>query len=314
MKRLSVLLLAIFIVTVHAETVDRVVAVVGSEVITLYDLDRAMAPYLNEIKKAKNKDSKFKEIRLEVLSRLVDDLLLRQAVAESKVVATDDDLARAIRNVLAQNHITIEILKDELARKGISFDSYRDQLRKDIQRIKFVNQEIGLRVKISDQDLRDYYERHMDEFGAHQSVHIAQIVLPFDETTTDTTLSELKAKADEISSQARSGSSFSELAKKHSKGANAENGGDLGIVDPSSLMPEITDVIQSMNVGEVSRPILSSAGIHIIKLIDRAMPKTSDFEKLKDRIYSKMYDKRVAEELRQYLSELRKKMYVEIRE
>lgn len=298
----------------YSEVVEKIVAVVGGDIITLYDLDRAMAPRLDEIRRSPLKEQKYKEVRSQVLETLIDNMLLNQAVEDAKITVTNDDLARAIRNVLATNHITAETLKAELAEKGISFESYKEDLRKNIKRMKFINQEISSRVKISDQDLRDYYEKHMEQFGVHQSAHIAQIVLPFDQNTTKEKALEMKNKASEIVRQARSGTSFASLAKQYSKGLNAENGGDLGIVDPSKLLPEVSAALEKMRTGQISDPIISPAGIQIIHLIDRAQATRDDFEKMRERIYEKMYDQRVKEELDQYLSELKKKAYVEIRD
>jgi peptidyl-prolyl cis-trans isomerase SurA len=125
---------------------------------------------------------------------------------------------------------------------------------------------------------------------------------------------QMKAQAEELVKKARSGTPFSSLAKEFSKGPNADAGGDLGIVNPSLLLPEVASVLQKMNVGQISDPVISSAGIHIIHLIDRAQATGGDFEKMRPQIESKLYDERVKEELKNYLAELRKKTYVEIRD
>lgn len=297
-----------------AEVADRVVAIVGTEVITLYDVDRVMAQYSTEIAKAKNRDEKFKTVKREVLDALIADLLLKQAVMDAKIEVTSDDVARAIKNVLTQNQISIDVLKAELAKKGVSYESYKDDIKRNIERVKFINQQIGSVVKISDSDLRDYYQKHMEEFGGHQSAHIAQIVLPFEEGTTKEKAFELKAKAEDIVKQARGDTSFAALAKQYSKGPNAETGGDLGIVEPGKLLPEIRAALENIKVGQISEPIMSPAGVHIIYLIDRARATEADFEKMKELIYNKMYDQRMMEALDQYLSEQRKKTFVQVKE
>ncbi|MBI2342393.1 MAG: peptidylprolyl isomerase [Deltaproteobacteria bacterium] len=296
-----------------ADTIERIVAIVGSDIITLYELDRAMAPFVTEINNSANKELKFKNVRSEVLGRLVDNLLLKQAIENSKIAASNDEIVKAIQNVLKQNHISIDVLKAELAGKGISYDSYKKDIEQNIQRIKFINQEIGSQIKISDEDMRDYYKKNMSQFGVNQSIHIAQIVLPFEQATTKEQALELKNQANDILKQARSGKSFAQLAKEYSKGPNAENGGDLGLIDPANLLPEISSALEKMKAGQISEPILSPAGYHIVYLIDRAQTTEADFDKLKDKIYDRMYEQRVMEELNQYIAEQKKKTYVEIR-
>lgn len=303
----------LFSAIARSETVERIVAVVGSDVITLYDLDRAMAPYITEINKAPNKEDKFRSVKAEVLDRLVDDILLKQEMENSKITVTNDDLTRYIRSMLNQNQITIDMFKGELAKKGISYESYKEDLRQNIKRMRFINQEVGARIKISDQDLKDYYDKHMNEFGKHGAVHIAQIVLPFDESTTKEKALEIKAKGAEIVKQARSGTSFASLAKQYSKGLNAETGGDMGIIDPSKIIPEIAVAMEKMKPGQISEPIVTPNGITIVQLIDRSQTTGADFEKLRDKIYDQIYNQRMQDEISAYTTEIRKKSYVEIR-
>ncbi|PIR17712.1 MAG: hypothetical protein COV46_03115 [Deltaproteobacteria bacterium CG11_big_fil_rev_8_21_14_0_20_49_13] len=311
----SLTLLAMtFAPSAFAEVAEKVVAIVGSEIITLYDLDAAMASHLNEINKSVNKELKYKDVRARVLEKMIDNLLMNQAMESSNIAITNDDIARYIKNILAQNHMSIEALKAEIAAKGISYETYKEQMRANIKRMRFINQDIGSRVKISDQDLRDYYEKHLTEFGSNKSAHIAQIVLPFEPNTTKEEALQMKARATEIVKQARLGTSFAALSKQYSKGPNSENGGDLGIVDPGRLLPEIAKALEQMKPGQISDPIISPAGVHVIDLIDRAQATKDDFEKMKEKIYEKMYDQRVNDEINAYVTELKKKTYIEIKE
>jgi len=298
----------------RSETAEKIVAIVGSDIITLYDLDSAMAQYVGELKSAANKDMKYKALKSEVLEKLIDDRLLKQAISESKIEVTNEEVARQINAILNQSRITIDIFKAELAKKGISYESYKQEIKKGIERYKFMNDDIGRRIKITDAEMKDYYAKNMDQFGANLSVHIAQIVLPFDTVSSKEEAIALKAKAEELVKQTRSGTSFASLAKQHSKGPNSENGGDLGIIDPDNLLPEIQLALTKMRQGEISDPIVSPAGIHIIHLIDRGKPVESDFNKIKEKVYNKLYEHRMHEELNQYLTDLRRKTYIEIRE
>lgn len=149
-----------------AEIIDRVVAVVDGDIITLSDLEDA----INMKAKGSRKGSQRREIaRQEALDQLIDDVLLTHAIEKAKITVDDDDLSRAIANVLRQNQITIEQLHADLAKKGISFETYKKQLALQIRYIKFINQVIGPQVKISERELRDYYERNKGEYGGNAS-------------------------------------------------------------------------------------------------------------------------------------------------
>lgn len=300
------IILILFSLPARTELVEKIVAVVGSDIITLYDLDRAMASYAGEINRSVNKEQKFKSVKMEVLDRLINETLLRQAVKNANITVSNDDIARAIKNILQQSHATLDILKAELASKGISYESYKEDLKKNIERMKFLNQEVGSRIKISDQDMKDYYQKHLSEFGVHQSAHIEQIALPFDENITKEKAFDLQAKAKGIVSQTRGGAPFANFMKEY-------GGSDLGVVEPSKLSPEVSRELEKMKPGQVSDPILSPNGILIIHLVDRAQATEGDFEKMRDQIYEKMYEQRLNEEMDQYLTELRRKTFIEVR-
>lgn len=144
--------LAIFLVTapLQARQVDRVVAVVNSEAVTRYELDRAAAV---------NK----KLPPPQVLENLIHQKLLEQEIEKSKMEVSDDELARGVANVLAQNGATIEALQMELSAKGISFDSFKDQLRREIRQGKFIQQTVGANVQISDRDVEFYKNDHPEK-------------------------------------------------------------------------------------------------------------------------------------------------------
>lgn len=134
----------------HAKLVDRVVAVVNNEAVTLFDLDRAAAV---------NK----KKAPAEVLEALIHQKLLEQEIEKSKMEVTDDELARGVANVLAQNRVGIEELQMELSAKGISFDSFKDQIRREVRQGKFIQQTVGANVQITDRDIEFYKNDHPEK-------------------------------------------------------------------------------------------------------------------------------------------------------
>ncbi len=291
-----------------AEVIDRIVAVVGNDIITEKQLSRAMT---SQGRENRSKTVMIEE-RQQVLDKMINDRLIDQLVVNAKVEVSEDDLAKAIANVLHQNGMTIEQLRAELARKGTSYDDYKKQVEGQIKRIKFVNQVIGPQVKISDQDLRDYYQRNQERFRGGIKAHIAQIYLPFAGITSQEEAEKFKEQALSISAKAKHGS-FEEMARAYSKGPNAENGGDMGMVNVKDLPPQVGDVVRNMKIGDVVGPIPLENGLVLVKLVSLPDLGTADFEQLRDRIYAAMYDERIEETLGSYLQKERQKAFVEIR-
>lgn len=145
MKRLLVLFLLPLSLSA-GEVVDRIVAVVGTEVITLSALKRFHPP-----------------AKKDPLESLIREKLLEIEMEKSGITVTDDDLANALREVLARNRITIDQLKSELTAKGQGFEGYKEELRRQIRRMKFLGQVIYPRVRISEEEINRRLGPHPTE-------------------------------------------------------------------------------------------------------------------------------------------------------
>jgi peptidyl-prolyl cis-trans isomerase SurA len=150
-----------------AEMVDRIVAVVNGEIVTASELNQAMAMRQRGNKGAVKESAE--SSRSEVLDKLIDELLLKDSIEKAKITVDDEEVARAIGNVLRQNQMTPEQLKADLASKGVTYETYKYQVAHQIRFIKFTNQIVGQQIKLSDRELRDYYDRNKDRFGGPSS-------------------------------------------------------------------------------------------------------------------------------------------------
>jgi len=291
-----------------AEVLNNVVAVVGDEVITKRQLDQAMRVRGQGNPKAVTDPL----TRQKAIDDLIDERLMDQILAQSKIEVTDDDVARAVAGVIHENGISIDQLRSEISSKGLSWEDYKKQIETQVKRVKFVNQVIGPQVKITDQDLRDYYRQNQERFRGDVRAHIAQIFLPFENFQSQADVEAFKAQAIDIASKARHGADFKELARKYSKGANAENGGDLGTVELKDLPETVALTVKSLGQGEASMPIPTDNGLFIVKVISVPELSASDFDRLRDDIYNALYDEKIQETLRSYLQKERSKAYIEI--
>lgn len=291
----------------HAEVVNKIAAVVNNEIITEVELSHAQALHSKEAIKSKA------NTKQEALDRLIDDKLFAQIMTKSKIEVTEDDIAKAIANVLHQNRMGVDELRNELASKGISYEEYKKQIENEIRRIKFVNQVISPQVKITDQDLRDYYQQNQDRFHGSSQAHIAEIVLPLAGLATEADYKTLSDTALAIVAKARKGASFDALAKQYSKGPNAAQGGDLGMMSLKDLQPEVSATIRNLKIGEVSNPILAGNAVVIVKLIALPEIAVGNFDKMRDQMYSILHEQKIEETLANYMQKERSKAFIEIR-
>jgi len=291
-----------------AKTINRIAAVVNDEVITEMEVERAISRKNRESKPGQQKPDRQKAI-----NELVDNMLFDQIISKASIAVSEEDMARAIAGVLHENRITLDKLRAELAQKGMSYEEYKKDIEKEIKRIKYINQVIGPKVKISDQDLRDFYQRNQEMFRGRHSAHLGQIVIPLEGLATETQFLEIRDMALSIVAKARQGKSFTELAIKHSKGPNAEQGGDLGMIDLKNLPQAVAQAVHGMRVGGISNPIFANNSLIIIKVISLPEISAEDFEKLRDDIYAALYESKIEETFNNYMLQERQKAYIDVR-
>lgn len=299
--------------TLNAEVVDRVVAVVNQEPITLYEVDKLMAANLEEIKKAEGKgmkQEKFQSYRSQALEKLIADKLLDQQMEQMKLQVTDDDVQKALGNIMQRNSMTKEQLVQQLNQKGMSFDQYMVDLRVQLKKVKFMGAVIAPRVKVTDADLDEFFADNSDKFANFQSVQMAQVIVPVDPAAGDAELSVAQAKAQEVYQKAKGGSNFEDLGKKYS--VNAQTAVPA-VYQVNQLAPQIAEVLSGLKAGEVGQPVRSEMGIHVIKLIERKTLAGDEYQAVREQIREKVFELKVQEELEKYVGELKSKNFVQIK-
>lgn len=300
-------------ISADAKVVERIVAVVNGDIITETDLNAFESNSFDPMLYPGMASSHEAE-RKQALDDLIEEKLLEQAVEKSDIAVSDEDLSRAIHNVLVQNHMTLSQLQDELSRKGMTYDEYKEELKLEIKKIKFINQVISPEVKITDRDLRDYFQRNRATLYGGAEVHMAEIILPTAGITTKEAAMELRDRAVSIVEQSRkNGSAFAKLAKQFSEGPNAAQGGDMGTIKLSDLPDAIAKYVKQMPEGAISDPLPTEAGIVIVKVINWPEVGDGDFNAVRDNIYQKLYEVKLEDATDSYVQRLRQRSYVEVR-
>jgi len=275
----------------QAKVVDRIVAIVNNDVITLYDLDRAVA--------GRRAD------RHQVLEDLIDQKLIHQEITKSNIEVTDQDLAMTIDSVLQKNGINIEILRAELASKGVSFEAYREQLREQIRQAKFIQQNLVSEVQATDRDVRRYQSQQADKIDASATARLAWIYFPLDPEASNKEIRHLVRKGRKLTDRARRGEDFGKLNKDHWEGSKLL----------SDLSPPLADLIRKMEANSVSDPIVTPHGVYVVKLYEKSLgvqekPKSHGDLELKQ----SAYNDRMEKEMKNFVFQLRRKAYIDIRE
>jgi len=310
MKSPSMLLAACLALAAPAfgEIVNRIVASVDGDPITLYELDqyqKKQAALLPNLPAASEKD---------MLQALITEKLLAKEIASRGIQVRDQDIDRYIGHIRDVNHLTEDQLKEALKQQGMEYDKYRQQVRSEIEKVQLLNREIRGKVNVTPEEVQRYYDAHKKDYEKAGGVKLRQITLKLDPNSPDEIAKVVIDRIQSIRAKALKGEDFATLAKQNSEDPTAHDGGDLGEVDPAKLVTEFEGPLNKMKEGEVSEPIRTKIGVVLLKLEKRIpagyQPETEVAADIKEKLYNEALDDRYK---RWLLEDIQKHHYIEIK-
>ena len=251
----------------------------------------------------------------EVLEQFITEKLLDAEIREAGIKVTDQDIEIYIDQIKQKNRLTDADLKTALSREGQTLQAYKASVRSELEKGELINRQVRKKVNITDEDVERYYKLNSKNYRADDRARIRHILLPLSEKASPEEVQAATAKGNELYDQIAAGEDFARLAQKYSDGAGRESGGDIGWVNRGTLLKPIEDAaFDKLSVGQVSRPIRSGMGLHLVKLESRdigaVLPLSSVASKIKDELYSKAMEERYSKWLK---TELRRKHTVDVK-
>jgi peptidyl-prolyl cis-trans isomerase SurA len=301
----------------RGELVDRVAAVVNNEIITLGEVTKRASADLQRSDQdtpPEQRAKKHQEIILKVLDTIIDDHLLDQEVKEAKIVIDDKQVDLGVQDVMKRYNLNTEQLATAIANEGLTLSEYREQMRKQLGRFQLMREKVAKLVKVTDSDIRSEYDRMARDEGKEIEVHVRHIVVSVTESAPQPAVDAAFATAKAIAEEARQpGVDFAQLAKAKSQGSSAADGGDLGFFRRGAMVPAFEKVAFSLKVGEVSDPVRTSVGWHVIKLEERRAVGLLPISDLKPQIEEKLRREQSERASQQFVKSLRLGAVVEIK-
>ncbi|VAX16371.1 hypothetical protein MNBD_NITROSPINAE04-912 [hydrothermal vent metagenome] len=295
----------------HAEITDRIVANVNGEIILLSDIRKQtlLLKNLKETGDAKIPDSALTEEA--ILRKMIDEKIMAHYAKENNVTIKESEIDKAIERIKVENGFTGDVLTKLLEQDGMSMEQYREKLRDQMLIRRISGIEVGP-VTISDEEVKNFYRKNKRIFTEQGKVRASHIVLLLPEDASAEKVSEVERKINSIMKEIRGGADFAEMARKYSQDGSSVNGGDLGWFSKGKMLPDFERVAFSMEKGEVSSPIRTRFGYHIIKVVDREEPKATLFKDVAEGIRRKISADASVLKRREWLERLRAQAYVEI--
>jgi peptidyl-prolyl cis-trans isomerase SurA len=297
-----------------AEVCNRVVAVVNNQVITLYELNNRMKEMTGATPdelKLKN-EAMYQDARQKVLELLIDEKIAQAKIKELRIQVSERQVDNFVEKLKRDNQWTQEDLVAGLEKEGLSYEKYRERIRRDIERAQLIEYEVRSKIIIRDEAIQKYYEEHKGTFGVAEKVQLAGIFLMRKNLKSEEEMRELYKKAQEIAAKLKAGADFSQMAGTHSEGPGAKQGGDLGEFTVDHLEPGLKSVIEALPEGGISDPMVRPNGIQIIKVIKKQTGKIRSFEEMKEAIYGTLYQEEVNRRYQNWIKELRENAYTRV--
>ncbi|MDR2637461.1 MAG: peptidylprolyl isomerase [Zoogloeaceae bacterium] len=245
--------------------VDRIVAVVGNEAITLSELKEQSRAAFSRLQRQGTPLPPEEVLERQMLERMIMDRAQMQLAREYGLTVEDAQLDQTIARIAANNKMTLEQFRKALQEDGVSFVNFREDIRNDLMIARLRDREIDSRLTVTDAEIDNY----LAQVGnSREQFRMAHILLRAPESASPEQLQALKEKAEDILARARRGENFAELAASYSDAPDALQGGDLGWRPLDALPTVFAEAAAKMKSGEEAL-LQSPNGFHLIKLFER---------------------------------------------
>ena len=275
MKNWKTLLLGIAMIAntsfAAPQVVDKVAAVVNNGVVLESDVDGLMQSVKLNAAQARQQLPDDATLRHQIMERLIMDQIILQMGQKMGVKISDEQLDQAIANIAKQNNMTLDQMRSRLAYDGLNYNTYRNQIRKEMIISEVRNNEVRRRITILPQEVESLAQQVGNQNDASTELNLSHILIPLPENPTSDQVNEAESQARAIVDQARNGADFGKLAIAHSADQQALNGGQMGWdykvagkTDSRNIF--LSDINTALNVDDIKE--YGESGEKVLRLLE----------------------------------------------
>jgi len=294
------------------QVVDRIVARVNGDVITLFDLNDRVRIYVTQVlKKDYNpNDPAVKELQKQMLTTLIEDLLIRQEAKHYKLSVSDNEIEGRIRELRKQNGNMSEAqFVQQLRLEGMTRQQFMESMRKNMLKEQLIGYMVQRKIVVGEDEIKAYYEAHKNDLSAQASGQRLGIIVV-------NKMDEAKALKQRIGGGQIS---FADAARKYSIGPGAAQGGDLGNVNLQDVASGLRDIVANLKPGAVSDPVVIEGKPTLLTLLGQAAPQAADGQagvptlaSVHDMIRDRLAHEKLDTQFAAYMDKLRAKAVISI--
>lgn len=248
---------------------DHIVAVVNKEAITFIELGKRTDNVLTRLRKKNVKLPPENIVRKQILEQLILEKIQLQLAKRRGIKVNDETLNRVVANIAQKNNMDLPTFRTALQQDGLNYKEFRENIRREMLITQLRQRSVESRIHVSEQEVELHLANLKNQAPLNDEFKLGHILLAVPENASPEQIAFIQSKANSIHAKLKSGADFSQMAIAESGGQQALSGGDLGWRKAGQLPTLFADNMSKMKVGDVTEPIRSPSGFHIVKLLDR---------------------------------------------
>jgi peptidyl-prolyl cis-trans isomerase SurA len=284
----------------HAEKqlVDGIAAQVGNRVILFSDVVKLTGPSEQKMREAGASPTEILRFRSDVLERLIDRKLVEEVIERSSLEATEEEIDQAIEGIASENGLTLDSLKASVEAEGLAYESYRQEIRGEIERSRVLNSRVRSRVHVEEEEIAALYEKNFSKQP------LEQLLVP---TGPERDQSSACQEIQEARVRARNGESFASIAESNPNLGFTQ----LDWIHKDQLANWMIAAVAATESGTIGKIIPTDFGCALIRVLERRDFEPITFAQAEERLYEQLYNREMERSYNQWLDELRKETYIE---
>jgi len=251
-----------------AHVIDSVYVIVNDEVITNREVDQRVNEYTQRARAANMQLPAPEDLRRQAVEAMISERAQLQLAKEMGVRVSDTELDRAIGRIAESQKMSVQELRNQAEKEGMSYAGFREQIRNEIMMSRLTDHEVDSKIQVSEAEIDTYLAAEKAAAAERVDMDIAQIMVRIPENASPEQIAARKARADEVARQLRTGADFAKMAATYSDAPDALKGGAIGWRDPAALPTPIANELRKLKPGQSTPVIRANFGFLILKLND----------------------------------------------
>ncbi|MEW6570783.1 MAG: peptidyl-prolyl cis-trans isomerase [Nitrospirota bacterium] len=291
----------------YGMTVDRILATVNNDAITLADYNRYVRDVTGTAGNGNDVDETF-------LKGLIEEKIILHEARRKGIEVSSGEVDNEMRLFVEESGMTQEDLKDLLEEEGMSFEDYRRRTEDKIKVLKLIGMSVDSKIIVKDKEVETFYEKNKENYiDIPETVSVRGMFLKLGSGASLTEITELKRKALKISSLLKDGGNFEMLIGEYSDEPLKRQGGILGEFAKGELVPALDEKAFSIKKGEISGPLWVNDGVYFIQVVSRKDKSYKPFKEVKDQIYGYLYSQKREKVFEEWVKTLWERASVKIK-